>query len=151
MQEVFICPECHKDHDGSFKAGDVPKALIPHSPASASAVAYVMFHKTFMGLPYYRMESAFEQLGAKIPRETMANWCIIAAREYLLPIFERLHAEIIKRDILCADETTCQVLHEEGRDASPHPICGFIPVIPTAYLKSYYTNTSPEEQEHSCL
>ena len=117
MQEVLICPECHKDHDGSFKAGEVPKALIPHSPASASAVAYVMFHKTFMGLPYYRMESAFEQLGAKIPRETMANWCIIAAREYLLPIFERLHAEILKRDIICADETTCQVLREEGRDA----------------------------------
>ena len=117
MQEVLICPECHKDHDGSFKAGEVPKALIPHSPASASSVAYVMFHKTFMGLPYYRMESTFEQLGARIPRETMANWCIIAAREYLLPIFERLHAEILKRDIICADETTCQVLHEEGRDA----------------------------------
>lgn len=117
MQEVLICPECHKDHDGSFKAGEVPKALIPHSPASASAVAYVMFHKTFMGLPYYRMESAFGQLGAKIPRETMANWCIIATREYLLPILERLHAEILKRDIICADETTCQVLREEGRDA----------------------------------
>ena len=117
MQEVLICPECHKDHDGSFKTGEVPKALFPHSPASASAVAYVMFHKTFMGLPYYRMESAFEQLGAKIPRETLANWCIVAAREYLLPIFERLHAEILKRDIICADETTCQVLHEEGKDA----------------------------------
>ena len=117
MQEVLICPECHKDHDGSFKTGEVPKALIPHSPASASAVAYVMFHKTFMGLPYYRMESAFEQLGAKIPRETMANWCILAAKEYLLPIFERLHAEILKRDIIHADETTCQILREVGRDA----------------------------------
>ena len=43
MQEVLVCPECHKDYDGSFKSGIVPKALIPHSPASASAVAYVMF------------------------------------------------------------------------------------------------------------
>ena len=63
------------------------------------------------------MESAFGQLGAKIPRETMANWCMIAAREYLLPIFERLHAEILKRGIICTDETTCQVLREDGRDA----------------------------------
>ena len=117
MQEVLICPECHKDHDGSFKAGSVPKALIPHSPASASAVAYVMFHKCFMGLPYYRMESALDQLGAKISRETLANWCIIATEKYLLPIFVRLHEEILKRDIIHADETTCQVLREEGRDA----------------------------------
>ena len=117
MQEVLICPECHKDHDGSFKVGNVPKALIPHSPASASAVAYVMFHKCFMGLPYYRMESALDQLGAKISRETLANWCIIATEKYLLPIFIRLHEEILKRDIIHADETTCQVLREEGRDA----------------------------------
>ena len=117
MQEVLECPECQKDHDGSFKSGTVPKALIPHSPASASAVAYVMFQKCFMGLPYYRMESAFEQLGAKIPRETMANWCIITAQNYLLPIFMRLHEELLKRDIIHADETSCQVLREEGRDA----------------------------------
>ena len=117
MQEVLVCPECHKDYDGSFKSGIVPKALIPHSPASASAVAYVMFQKCFMGLPYYRMESAFKQLGAKIPRETMANWCIITARNYLLPVFVRLHEELLKRDIIHADETTCQVLREEGKDA----------------------------------
>ena len=67
MQEVLVCPECKKDHDGSFKKGAVPSALIPHSPASASAVAFVMFSKCFMGLPYYRQESAFSQLGAKIP------------------------------------------------------------------------------------
>ena len=117
MQEVLMCPDCHKDHDGSFKEGMVPSALIPHSPASASAVAYVMFSKGFMGLPYYRMESAFKQLGAQIPRETMANWCIITTQKYLLPIFERLHEELLKRDVIHADETTCQVLREEGKTA----------------------------------
>ncbi len=115
MQEVYICPECKKDNDGSFKKSSVPPALIPHSPASASAVAYVMFHKSFMGLPYYRMEAAFEQLGARIPRETLANWCIITSREYLYPIYTRLHEELLKRDIIHADETTCQVLREEGK------------------------------------
>ena len=115
MQEVYICPECKKDKDGSFKNSAVPPALIPHSPASASAVAYVMFHKSFMGLPYYRMEVAFEQLGARLPRETLANWCIITSREYLYPIYTRLHEELLKRDIIHADETTCQVLREEGK------------------------------------
>ncbi|WP_395014133.1 IS66 family transposase [Robinsoniella peoriensis] len=117
MQEVLICPECKKDQDGSFKKGTVPGALIPHSPASASAVAYVMFSKCFMGLPYYRQESAFDQLGAKIPRETLANWCIIAAEKYLLPIYERMHMELITREVIHADETTCQVLREKGKTA----------------------------------
>ena len=117
MREVLVCPACHKDRDGSFKVADVPKALIPHSPASASAVAYVMFNKCFMGPPYYRMESMLDQLGAKVGRETMVNWCIIATRRYLLPIFVRLHEELVKRDVLHADETTCQVLREEGKDA----------------------------------
>lgn len=117
MQEVLICPECKKDKDGSFKKGPVPSGLIPHSPASASAVAFVMFSKCFMGLPYYRQESAFEQLGAKIPRETLANWCIISAEKYLLPIYEQLHAELLLREVIHADETTCQVLREDGRTA----------------------------------
>jgi len=117
MQEVLICPECRKDGDGTLKTAEVPKALIPHSPASISAVAYVMFSKVFMGLPYYRMESAFQQLGAVLPRETMANWCIICAERYLLPMYIRLHAELLKRDVVHADETTSQVLREEGRDA----------------------------------
>ena len=114
MQEVLICPECKKDGDGTLKAAEVPRALIPHSPASVSAVAYVMFSNVFMKLPYYRMESAFEQLGAVLPRETMANWCIICAEKYLLPMYVRLHAELLKRDVIHADETTCQILREEG-------------------------------------
>lgn len=117
LQEVLICPECKKDYDGSFKKGFVPSALIPHSPASASAVAFVMFSKCFMGLPYYRQESAFKQLGATIPRETLANWCIITAENYLRPIYEILHEELLKREVIHADETTCQVLREEGKTA----------------------------------
>ena len=117
LQEVLICPECKKNQDGSFKKGIVPSALIPHSPASASAVAFVMFNKCFMGLPYYRQESAFEQLGATIPRETLANWCILATERYLLPIYEELHKSLLQRQVIHADETTCQVLREDGKTA----------------------------------
>lgn len=117
MQEVLICPDCKKDNDGTFKKGAVPSGLLPHSPASASAVAYVMFSKVFMGLPYYRQESVFEQLGVKIPRETQANWCIQATEKYLLPIYEHLHSLLVQRAVIHADETTCQVLREEGKSA----------------------------------
>ena len=57
------------------------------------------------------------QLGLTPPRETMANWCIYCAEHYLLPLYEKLHSLLLKRDVLHADETTCQVLHEKGRAA----------------------------------
>ena len=78
-QEVAVCPECRKDGDGTLVKATTPTALFPHSPASASIVAYVMYHKTFVGTPYYRQESGMFQLGVKLPRETMANWCIQGA------------------------------------------------------------------------
>ncbi|RGD96556.1 hypothetical protein DW677_08660 [Clostridium sp. AM25-23AC] len=73
-QEVAVCPECRKDGDGTLVKATTPTALFPHSPASASIVAYVMYHKTFVGTPYYRQESGMFQLGVKLPRETMANY-----------------------------------------------------------------------------
>lgn len=52
-----------------------------------------------------------------MPRETLANWCIIAAEKYLFPVYDFIHKELIKREVIHADETTCQVLHEEGKEA----------------------------------
>jgi transposase len=117
MQEVAICPECKKDGDGTIVKANVYPALLPHSPASASSVAYVVFEKTFLGLPYYRQESGMAELGFKLPRETMANWFIYCTEHYFYPIYERMHECLIKREILHADETTCQVLREAGRSA----------------------------------
>ena len=117
MQEVAICPECKKDGDGTLVKADVYPALLPHSPASASSVAYVIFDKCFMGLPYYRQESSMAELGFKLPRETMANWFIYCAEHYFYPIYERMHEYLMERDLLHADETTCQVLREEGKSA----------------------------------
>ena len=57
------------------------------------------------------------ELGFKLPRETMANWFIYCAEHYFYPIYERMHEYLIKRDLLHADETTCQVLREEGKSA----------------------------------
>ena len=117
MQEVLICPECRKDGDGTIVKAKTPTALMAHSPASPSAVAYIMYDKIFMNLPYYRQEAGMFQLGLTLPRETMANWCIHCAGDYLYPLYERMHELLLKRDIIHADETTCQVLREKDRPA----------------------------------
>lgn len=47
----------------------------------------------------------------------MANWIIYVAENYFYPIYERLHEELLKHDLVHANETTCQVLREKGRTA----------------------------------
>lgn len=116
-QEKWQCPECKKDGDGTFAESKTPTALIPHSPASPSIVSYVAMEKIGLAMPYYRQEFLMQQLGFTLPRETMANWIIYVAENYFYPIYERLHEELLKRDLVHADETTCQVLREKGRTA----------------------------------
>ena len=107
----------NKDGDGTFAESKTPTALIPHSPASPSIVSYVAMEKIGLAMPYYRQEFLMNQLGFTLPRETMANWIIYVAENYFYPIYERLHEELLKRDLVHADETTCQVLREKGRTA----------------------------------
>ncbi len=116
-RESFICPACKKDGDGTFSESKVPDSLIPHSPAAPSIVAYIILEKVGLALPYYRQEYLMKQLGFTLPRETMANWIIYVAEHYFYPIYEKMHHNLLQRDILHADETTCQVLREKGRNA----------------------------------
>lgn len=45
----------------------------------------------------------------------MANWILAASRDWLVPLVERMHQKLLQENYLHADETTLQVMHEEGR------------------------------------
>jgi len=94
----------------------MPTPAFPNSLASASAVAYIMSQKFVEGLPLYRQEQSLARLGVKIPRQTLANWMLKGA-DWLEPLYDLLHEKLLQQDILHADETTLQVLHEAGRAA----------------------------------
>ena len=116
LQETLVCPACRSEDDTTIKAADTPKALMPHSPASASMTAMVMYEKSCNHMPFYRQEADWKMKGVPLPRETAANWYNTCALEYFLPVYDRLHELLIGRDIIHADETVCQVLHEEGKE-----------------------------------
>ena len=46
-----------------------------------------------------------------------SNWVLRAAEDHLLPVYEELHRQLVKREVLHADETTLQVLHEPEKKA----------------------------------
>lgn len=118
MQETLVCPECRKEDDTTIRNAKTPTVLMPHSPASPDMVAMVMYQKSFLHLPFYRQEKDWKEKGVPLPRETAANWYNTCSREYISPIYEKLHEELIHRRVIHADEVPCQVLHEEGRDAT---------------------------------
>ena len=118
LQEVLACPVCRKEDEGTVVKAPTPTALLAHSPASPSMVAYVMYQKFMNSVPFYRQEMDWLQKGAPLARETTPNWCIKCALTYFQPVYDLLHKYLLQREIVHADETVCQVLHEEGKAAT---------------------------------
>ena len=52
-----------------------------------------------------------------LSRQTMSNWLIYCSDNWGLPVYLALKAEEMKHDLLHADETELQVLHETNRTA----------------------------------
>ena len=91
--------------------------LLAHSIATPSLVAAIMNAKYTNAIPLYRLHQEFERNGVKISEPTMANWVIRCAQRYLQPVYDKLHEELCRADIVQADETPCQV-NKDGRPAN---------------------------------
>ena len=114
----YACRNCEKNGTETPIVKTLKdKAVIPGSFASPEAAAHIMTQKFVMGSPLYRQEQEFKYAGIELSRQTMSNWILKASNGWLTPIFETLHEELLKHDILHADETTLQVLHEPGKSA----------------------------------
>ena len=117
----YACKPCCNAETG-FDKGVViktkaPEPLMPHSPASCPAVAWVMYQKYNNAMPLYRIEKDWLTThGVSLTRATLANWIIYCSDHYLKPLYEYFHRELLKRKFLMADETRVQVLKEPERD-----------------------------------
>ena len=67
-------------------------------------------------VPLYRLEQEFQRYGLQITRQSMANWCIRLAEEYLSILYDHLHEELYFYHVIQADETPVLVNHD-GRKA----------------------------------
>ena len=113
---TYACQTCNKE-DISTPVVKTPKepSIIPGSYASPEAVAYIAVQKFVMCAPLYRQELDWNRKNIMISRQTMANWLIRCARDWFAPVYEKLHKELVTREILHSDETSIQVLHEDGK------------------------------------
>lgn len=95
----------------------LPEPVIKGGFASPEAVAHIMAQKFVMGVPLYRQEQELLRSGILLSRQTMSNWLIRCAEDWLGPIYRRLKVHLLEQEILHADETTVQVLREPGKAA----------------------------------
>ena len=78
-------------------------------------MAHIVYEKYVKGIPLHRQEKDFNSKGIPMLKATLSNWVGIAAQQWGLPIVQEMHKRLLVLNIIHGDETTVQVLHEEGR------------------------------------
>lgn len=119
IKHVYTCRDCEKNQETTpVVNADAPSPILKNSLASPSLVASIMVKKYVDALPLYRQEQSFQRFGYDISRQTMANWVIKVAELWLKPIYDKLKTELLKEDIIHADETVLEVIREPDREAT---------------------------------
>jgi len=114
----YACRVCdRKAYTTPIIKASAPIPLLPKSIASASLLAHIITNKYTLSLPLYRQEADFAAKGIDISRQNMANW-VCATASALEPVYEHMKSDLLKSEVLHADETTMQVLREPDKKAS---------------------------------
>ena len=109
---TYKCPSCD-----TFYSGEMPKLPIEKSIATPSLLSQVIVDKMANGIPSYRQSEDYKRIGAKLSRQVPSNW-IIKSSHLLEIIYHKMKDDLVKSDIIHADETVLQVLKESGKPAS---------------------------------
>lgn len=118
VRHIYACRQCERNEIRTpILTATMPAPVVPGSLVSPSILAHVMSQKYVDSQPLYRQEQQFQRLGVELSRQTMANWIIAGSERWLAPLVHYMHKELLKVDMLSADETTLQVLREPGRPA----------------------------------
>lgn len=126
---TYKCPECgEKPENDTAHIDDIeccnirrakyPKPMIPGSFCSPELLAHIVYEKYAKAVPLHRQEKDFSSKHIPLLKATMSNWVGAAAEKWCLPIVEEMHRLLLAGDVIHADETCIQVLHEEGRKAT---------------------------------
>ncbi len=120
VQNIYGCRNCEAHGDGSTPvvvAAPKPERAFPGSIASPSIVSHIIEEKYVKAVPLYRQDQQWIRRGVALSRQIMSNWIMHAADNWLQPIYNAMKSELLKQDIIHADETSLQVLNEEGKKA----------------------------------
>ena len=104
---TYACPKCKDTEEPQFIKDNGTPALLPGSYVSESLLAYILYRKYGLYIPLYRQEQDFLQQSAPIGRTSMAHWIIAAGQEYMKPMYDYFHRELLKRRFLMMKTPSC--------------------------------------------
>lgn len=113
--EHHIAVYAGNDNQTIIKA-DRPVDLLKNSIVTPSLEAAILNGKYVNAMPLYRIEQEFLRDDIHISRQTMSNWTIRCAENYLSLLYDYLHQKMYDYHVLQADETPVLV-NKDGRAA----------------------------------
>jgi len=100
----WVCTRCE-----TLVQAPVAPHIIDKGIPTTGLLAQVLVAKFLDHLPLYRQEAIFERAGLAIARSTLAQW-VGECGVQLQPLVDALTAELLKHDVLHADETPVAML-----------------------------------------
>ena len=126
---AYKCQKCGEDPENDEQYADdiencnirrasYPKPIIPGSYCSPELLSHIVYEKYAKSIPLHRQEGDLSSKGIPLLKATMSNWVCAAAERWCVPVMRRMKELLLTGDVIHADETRIQVLHEEGRKAT---------------------------------
>ncbi|MEZ0604613.1 IS66 family transposase [Paraburkholderia sp. IW21] len=106
----YACPCC----DLGIKVTPAPARIIPRGLLTESALAWVATGKYQFGMPIYRQAGLLRRFGGDISSNTLAA-SMVRVGLATQPVINLMRDALLDADVIYCDETTFQVLKEEGR------------------------------------
>lgn len=111
IRPKYACGDCQCDGCGVKQHGPA-RGPIDKCEADSGLLAHVIEEKYEHHTPLYRQELKFNRQGMDLSRQTMADWMAGCAGA-LKPLYERMHEEVLKHDIVLNDDTPVE-MQEKG-------------------------------------
>lgn len=84
VRHVYACRACELNEITTpIITANMPKPVLAGSFVSPSLMAYVMTRKYAEAIPLYRQEQQFKNFGVDFSRQTLSNWVIRGANDWL--------------------------------------------------------------------
>lgn len=110
IKKKYACKQCEE----GVKQATSPRQPIAKSQAGPGLLAHVIVSKFCDSLPLYRQESILKRSGVDLKRSSLCQW-VSRCAHLLSPLVDLMRERLLTYDIAFADETTVQVLKEQGR------------------------------------